>query len=105
MRTRPSSGALLWDWDPQKGPQGANKFAILTFSKTVKLLWAYSQFGLVAIYSALKKSSTKTLIYRVNPEIPENTRHTQKYPKCPEIPESKKDTCHQDFLSIELNDL
>ena len=25
----------------------------------------------------------------VNPEIPENTRHTQKYP---EIPESKKDT-------------
>ena len=28
----------------------------------------------------------------VNPEIPENTRHTRKYPKYPEIPESKKDT-------------
>ena len=28
----------------------------------------------------------------VNPEIPENTRHTRKYPKNPEIPESKKDT-------------
>ena len=27
----------------------------------------------------------------VNPEIPENTRHTRKYPKYPEIPESKKD--------------
>ena len=24
-RTRPTSGALLWDWDPQKGPQGAKK--------------------------------------------------------------------------------
>ena len=28
----------------------------------------------------------------VNPEIPENTRHTRKYPKYPEIPERKKDT-------------
>ena len=27
-----------------------------------------------------------------NPEIPENTRHTRKYPKYPEIPKSKKDT-------------
>ena len=40
-RTRPSSGALLWDWDPQKGPQGAKKSAksaILTSSMTVELL-------------------------------------------------------------------
>ena len=28
----------------------------------------------------------------VNPEIPEHTRHTWKYPKYPEIPERKKDT-------------
>ena len=30
-RTRPSSGALLWDWDPQKGPQGAKKLQNLPF--------------------------------------------------------------------------
>ena len=30
-RTRPTSGALLSDWDPQKGPQGAKKVSNLPF--------------------------------------------------------------------------